>query len=39
MHLDNNKENKHYTNLKWGTISENTKDAFDSLMAQNNKSW
>lgn len=39
MHLDNNKENKHYTNLKWGTISENTKDAFDSLMAQNDKSW
>lgn len=39
MHLDNNKENKHYTNLKWGTISENTKEAFDSLMAQNDKSW
>ena len=39
MHLDNNKEKKHYTNLKWGTISENTKDAFDSLMAQNDKSW
>lgn len=39
MHLDDNKENKHYTNLKWGTISENTKDAFDSLMAQNDKSW
>lgn len=39
MHLDNNKENKHYSNLKWGTVSENTKDAFDSLMAQNDKSW
>lgn len=39
MHLDNNKENKHYTNLKWGTVAENTKDAFDSLMAQNDKSW
>lgn len=39
MHLDGNKENKHFSNLKWGTISENTKDAFDSLMAQNDKSW
>lgn len=39
MHLDDNKENKHYTNLKWGTISENTKDAYDSLMAQNDKGW
>lgn len=39
MHLDDNKENKHYTNLKWGTVSENTKDAFDSLMAQNDKGW
>lgn len=39
MHLDGNKENKHFSNLKWGTISENTKDAFDSLMAQNDKGW
>ena len=39
MHLDDNKENKHYTNLKWGTISENTKNAYDSLMAHNDKSW
>lgn len=39
MHLDNDKSNKHYTNLKWGTISENTKDAFDSLCAENDKSW
>ena len=29
MHLDNNKQNNHYTNLKWGTISKNTKQAFD----------
>lgn len=29
MHLDNNKQNNHYSNLKWGTISENTKQAFD----------
>ena len=39
MHIDDDKANKHYTNLKWGTISENTKDAFDSLCAQNDKSW
>lgn len=29
MHLDNDKCNNHYTNLKWGTISENTKQAFE----------
>lgn len=29
MHLDNDKTNNHYTNLKWGTISENTKQAYD----------
>lgn len=39
LHLDSNKENKHYTNLKWGTASENTKQAFDECMAHNDKSW
>jgi len=29
MHLDNNKTNNYYKNLKWGTVSENTKQAFD----------
>lgn len=29
MHLDNDKTNNHYTNLKWGTVSENTKQAYD----------
>lgn len=29
MHLDNNKLNNHYSNLKWGTISENTQQAYD----------
>lgn len=29
MHIDNNKLNNHYTNLKWGTISENTKQAYN----------
>lgn len=39
LHLDSNKENKHYTNLKWGTISENTKQAYEEGMAKNDKSW
>lgn len=39
MHLDNNKANKHYTNLQWGTISENTKDAYNRCMAQNDRGW
>lgn len=39
LHLDSNKENKHYANLKWGTTSENTKQAFDECMAHNDKSW
>ena len=39
LHLDSNKENKHYTNLKWGTVSENTKQAYDEYMAHNDKSW
>ena len=39
MHIDSNKENKHYTNLKWGTIAENTKQAFDEGMAKNDSSW
>lgn len=39
MHLDDDKQNKHYTNLKWGTVSENTKAAHESLMLQNDKSW
>lgn len=29
LHKDNNKLNCHYTNLKWGTISENTQQAYD----------
>ena len=39
LHLDSNKENKHYTNLKWGTISENTKQAYEEGFAKNDKSW
>lgn len=33
MHLDNNKTNNHYTNLKWGTISENTAQAYADGLA------
>lgn len=29
MHLDNNKENNSVDNLKWGTVSENTQQAYD----------
>lgn len=39
MHIDSNKENKHYTNLKWGTISENTKQACDEGVLRNDKGW
>lgn len=41
MHMDNNKANKHYTNLKWGTVSENTKAAYDQLgfLNFNDKGW
>lgn len=39
MHKDDNKENKHYTNLEWGTVSKNTKDAYDRMMAINDKGW
>lgn len=28
LHLDNNKQNNHWTNLKWGTIQENTIQAY-----------
>ena len=39
LHKDSNKENKHYTNLKWGTVAENTKQAYEQGMARNDKSW
>lgn len=29
MHRDNNPLNNHYTNLKWGTLSQNTQQAWD----------
>lgn len=39
LHIDSDKGNKHYTNLKWGTIAENTKQAFDEGMAKNDRGW
>ena len=37
LHLDNNKTNNHYTNLKWGTIQENTQQAYDDGCCSWNK--
>jgi hypothetical protein len=39
MHKDNNKANPHVSNLKWGTISENTRDAFRDGLARNAKGY
>lgn len=36
LHLDNNKTNNYYTNLKWGTISENTQQAYDNGCCSHN---
>lgn len=39
MHLDNNKTNYNLSNLKWGTVSENTQATFDDGLQINAKSW
>lgn len=39
MHKDNNKQNNSIDNLKWGTISENTKQAYDDGLAKNDKGF
>lgn len=39
MHKDNNKSNPSVTNLKWGTVSENTKSAFDDGLLCNDKGF
>ena len=39
MHKDNNKANPHINNLKWGTVSENTKNAFDDGLIINDKGF
>lgn len=38
-HKDNNKANPDLSNLKWGTMSSNTKEAFDDGLARNDKGW
>lgn len=39
MHLDNDKLNNHHSNLKWGTITENTQQAFDDGLIVNDKGY
>lgn len=39
LHIDNDKTNCEIYNLKWGTVSENTKQAFDDGLAKNDKGW
>lgn len=39
MHKDNNKQNNSIDNLKWGTISENTKQAYNDGLVKNNKGF
>lgn len=39
LHKDNNKTNINVNNLKWGTVSENTKQAYKDGLIKNAKSW
>lgn len=39
MHKDNNKQNCCVENLKWGTIQENTQNAFNDGLQKNKQSW
>lgn len=39
MHIDNDKANPKLSNLKWGTGSENTQDAFNDGLARNDKGF
>ncbi len=39
MHKDNNRSNNTVENLKWGTVFENTKSAFDDGLIKNDRSW
>lgn len=39
MHLDNNKQNNALENLKWGSIQENTQQAFDDALIVNKKGF
>lgn len=39
MHKDNNKQNCCVENLKWGTVQENTQNAFNDGLQKNKQSW
>lgn len=39
MHKDNNKANPYVDNLEWGTMQENTQNAFNDGLAKNDKGW
>ena len=39
MHLDNDKTNNNVSNLKWGTIAENTRSAFQDGLVKNDSGW
>lgn len=39
LHLDNDKTNCCVSNLKWGTTSENTQQAFEDGLIKNAQSW
>lgn len=39
MHKDNNKANPEVSNLEWGAVPKNTKDAYKDGLAENDKSW
>lgn len=39
MHIDNNKENCSLSNLKWGTVAENTQQAFDDGLQLNDSGF
>lgn len=39
MHKDNNKQNNTIDNLKWGTVSENTQQAYNDGLAKNAKGF
>ena len=39
MHKDNNKKNNNVDNLQWGTVSQNTKQAYDDGLLLNDKGF
>lgn len=39
MHLDNDKTNNNVTNLKWGTVSENTQQAYNDGLIKDRGGW